>query len=632
MSEYNTINILHQAFSNSLEDDPTKQYAQNGSLKISLRRHQHSVIERMCEYEKEVLNGKTINNSKLYSKYGILGDSVGVGKTFMILGHIGLIKSQRNVIDFPHFNTFSNKHMYSLEHNVIQDISNVGCLIVVPHTLFRQWSDEITKKTNLKAAFMKTRKNVWDDKFNANVQKADLVLVSNTLFKELYIRSTELNLFWNRIYIDEADTIELTSTILKNPMPTNFVWFITASFSHLLFPNHHNLYITNSTYNNFKIKNSITSEMESFLQSTKRSTNGINNIFILSFYTRFSRYLNEVLNGNHPLRGHTVIRCSKTFISQSISLPSLFTHTIMCKPSLSHTIVYDIISPSVRQLLNAGDIKSALEELGVKTENNQSLIDAVSENKLKELERLEKTFEFKQSLEYSSPQIKEQSLKHLQDKINHIKEQMKSMKERIENYKSDVCPICYDEPNDAVLTSCCTRIFCAICILQSIARNPTCPMCRSNMNPSSLKKLTTENIVVENSVEEANQPRKKIDTLFDILEKNPKGKFLVFSRYDNSFIEILDGCKERKLVAKELKGSKDMIASMLNNFKEGNINILLMNTIQMGAGLNITEASHVILLHSMTHEEEKQILGRAYRVGRTEELQFIKLLYPDEIR
>ena len=56
-----------------------------------------------------------------------------------------------------------------------------------------------------------------------------------------------------------------------------------------------------------------------------------------------------------------------------------------------------------------------------------------------------------------------------------------------------------------------------------------------------------------------------------------------------------------------------------------------MNTIQMGAGLNITDATHVILLHSMTHEEEKQILGRAYRVGRTSELYFTKLLYPDEV-
>jgi len=39
----------------------------------------------------------------------------------------------------------------------------------------------------------------------------------------------------------------------------------------------------------------------------------------------------------------------------------------------------------------------------------------------------------------------------------------------------------------------------------------------------------------------------------------------------------------------------------------------------------------VILLHAMTLEEEKQILGRAYRLGRTETLQYIRLLHPDEV-
>ena len=38
----------------------------------------------------------------------------------------------------------------------------------------------------------------------------------------------------------------------------------------------------------------------------------------------------------------------------------------------------------------------------------------------------------------------------------------------------------------------------------------------------------------------------------------------------------------------------------------------------------------MILLHAMTHEEEKQILGRAYRAGRKGALEFIKLLNKDE--
>jgi hypothetical protein len=35
-------------------------------------------------------------------------------------------------------------------------------------------------------------------------------------------------------------------------------------------------------------------------------------------------------------------------------------------------------------------------------------------------------------------------------------------------------------------------------------------------------------------------------------------------------------------------------------------------------------ATYVILWHAMRHEEEKQILGRAYRMGRDKPLHFVK--------
>ena len=48
--------------------------------------------------------------------------------------------------------------------------------------------------------------------------------------------------------------------------------------------------------------------------------------------------------------------------------------------------------------------------------------------------------------------------------------------------------------------------------------------------------------------------------------------------------------------------------------------------------MNITAATDVILLHAMTHEEEKQILGRAYRLGRKEALNVVRLLHPEELQ
>jgi len=618
---------MHDSFANSLEDDVEKLYVPFNELKVPLRRHQNAVIEQMNYYEDILLKGLNIKNSTLFSKYAILGDTVGVGKTLMVLGHICSLLNNNSQRNFLEFNKDSNKTCYSLERNNISDLSNAGCLIIVPHTLFRQWSDEIKTKTNLKCLLLKTKKNVEDSEFLKNIIENDLILVSNTLFKEVYIKTTENKIRWKRIYIDEADTIEITSTWIRGITNeyTNFIWFISASYINLLFHNSYSIYLSTIVVNQFLQKDNLDSEFRTFVEKNMKH---YVNTLRLQVSVRSTRFLNEIINGSHPLRGHLVIRCKKSFIDQSIQLPQLFSQIILCKPSISHQIVYDIITGNVRQLLNAGDLKSALDTLGVKTENN--IVQAVTEQKVKELERLEKTYEFKQGLEYSSESVKESSLKNLQDKINQVKEQIKSLKERVENYKEEICPICYDEPNDALITNCCSRVFCAMCVLQSLSRNPTCPLCRAEMLPSSLKKIGIENEIVINEEVNPNEPKKKIESLFEILEQNPSGKFLVYSRYDNSFLEVLEGCKQKKIVAKELKGSKDMIASMLGNFKEGKVNCLLMNTLQMGAGLNITEATHVILLHAMNHEEEKQILGRAYRVGRTNELHFIKLLYPDE--
>ena len=154
----NHLNTIHDSFANSLEDNPEKIYTPYNELKVPLRRHQNAVIEQMNHYEDILFKGLSVNSSTLFSKYAILGDTVGVGKTLMVLGHIVSNLQNSSVFDFVKYNKFSNTNFYSLEKTTHTDISNAGCLVIVPHTLFRQWSDEIKTKTNLKALFLKTRK------------------------------------------------------------------------------------------------------------------------------------------------------------------------------------------------------------------------------------------------------------------------------------------------------------------------------------------------------------------------------------------------------------------------------------------------------------------------------------------
>ena len=153
-------------------------------------------------------------------------------------------------------------------------------------------------------------------------------------------------------------------------------------------------------------------------------------------------------------------------------------------------------------------------------------------------------------------------------------------------------------------------------------------MCREVISPKSLKLLGNSNMIVREVAEP--QLEKKTDALLRIIRENPEGRFLVFSRYDNPFSSIEKSVAEDGLSVRQLKGNKDVIASTLAAFDRGTFRCLLLNAGYAGAGLNITAATHVILLHAMTNEEEKQILGRAYRMGRKGPLHFIKLLHADE--
>jgi SNF2 family DNA or RNA helicase len=285
-------------------------------------------------------------------------------------------------------------------------------------------------------------------------------------------------------------------------------------------------------------------------------------------------------------------------------------------------------------MLHAGDTEGALSELGVKGQSIKELVEAVTESLQKELVRLEKTYEYKESLEYSSAVAKTSALASLKEKIASTKDSIKSIHSRIESFKHSACPICFEEPENYLITPCCQQGFCAPCLLLSMSVKLNCPLCRASITPSKCKKLLTKdlssNIIVEADQTQVEQLPKKNDALLKIINENPTGKFLIFSRYDNPFDALESNLENLGIHVKHLKGNKDAIKSTLTKFETGRIQCLLLNSQFAGAGLNITAATHVILLHAMTHEEEKQILGSEHRVGREGPIVFIKLLHENE--
>jgi hypothetical protein len=626
-----SIKCLNDAFQYSLKSG-ANNVEQPTDIKIPLRAHQKAVLYEMEQREQALSAGMDLSGARVYSRFAFLGDGVGVGKSLMVLGHIARLKYLSRLPSMPLLDSHSTTHMYSLHESTFGlGLSEIGCLIVVPHTLYRQWQTYMKEQTTLKHLGIQTKKVLELDNIATKIREADVVLVSNTLYGPLQEIVKQNRYLWKRVFYDEADTLHIPST---RPFPeTRFSWLISASWTNLLFPNQH-IYITQNMLTTLLHDNpaNIQPELRTLLQNAlQNSTHG--NYSYIRHYMISASFFREFVQTSNPYRGRLVLRCAEDFVKESITLPPITIRNITCRPSLVQQVVAHAIPASVRSLLHAGDVQGALQELGVKSEEPMSLVQAVSENRVKELDRLKKTYDFKSSLEYATPQAKENALKSLKERMTSLEEQIKQLKERIENYKNEMCPICFDEPQKPTLTPCCSRIFCAGCILTSLTRQNTCPLCRASITASGLRNLATEPIHTPESKEEVAEPEvlKKTEQLLQLIRQKPNGKFLVFSRYDNPFLQIANEMEAYQIQVKEVKGNKDVIAATLKSFQTGSTKVLLLNSLQAGAGMNITAATDVILLHAMTHEEEKQILGRAYRLGRTEPLSVVRLLHPEEL-
>jgi hypothetical protein len=623
---------MDDVLQNSITSGGTLANPPTDSLKVPLHLHQQASVERMALLEQSLTTGMDCSGEMLYSSYGILGDSVGTGKSLMVLAHIARLDVLPPIQHFTSMGPYSSVNVLSIKHTTYARNTEAGALIIVPHTLFRQWADYIKKQTNLRHLLVDKKKALTGETFYEDLMAAQVVLVSNTLYKEFSAFQVERGITWKRLFIDEADTIHLVNGYRKPE--ARFTWFITASWINMLYPNE-TIYLARPTLNaevfgadgRFKY---LSPFFEEVFHSTRPYT------YVRYDMTSFN-FFREIINSHHLLRSKLVLRCHEDYVKESISLPALYRSNIFCRAPINQRIVSEVVPEDVKQLLHGGDVAGAIAALGVKTEDTMSLIDAVTKNLQKELVRLKATYEFKAAMEYSTAAAKEAALQSLADKIKHVQESIKSIEERIKGFEKDTCPICYDdELKDPIITPCCSRLFCGTCILQCITRTPNCPMCRTLIEIKKLKQVVSKKDVtaIVNSEEAApvDQLEKKPEALIRLFKENPAGRFLVFSRYDNPFASMEESIASLGIKVKQLKGNKDAVAATLRAFDGGDLRCLLLNSHYAGSGLNITAATHVVLLHAMTHEEEKQILGRAHRMGRKEPLHFIRLLHEGEMQ
>jgi hypothetical protein len=620
---------------------PTSPQAEQPSwISTALRSHQLTLLAAAKSVEARANLKSDWQTTQLLTKYGVLADRVGAGKSLVALG---LIKepspnNTRVIIrqGSPHSDSMtigikqmpppfefqeewsglSGEELYKVIPRDDGRIYTTTSLIIVPHNVCPQWESYISEQTQLKAVIVKRTRDCDFDRadFLASVYGADLVLVSSTMLKKFIVAMEWKGppfdrIIWSRLFVDEADSIACTTRY--GDITARFTWFISASWLNMMFP---------SGVHSYTMHN---------LPEDLRPVLG--NGVITGIQSRYGFIYNTLSDTRNAAFAPLVIRNSDAWIEESLKAPVITHETIVCKAPPNLDILRGFISPAAMEALHAGDTAGAMDILGLKASTKETLVEKVTASRRGDLLQAERILEFKKTMEYSGgPAVKAAAIEKAEQKVKRIQEQLELLECRIAGASQQNCPICYDVTQTPTLTPCCRQSFCLSCICECMSAKSACPLCRCAIGSvSDLVVIGPENMTVSSVVEEG--PPTKGATLLNLLMNSSESdRFLVFSAHEASFKGLRELLSAKGIRCELLSGSGARVERLRSQFADGTIRVLCMNARHVGAGINLEAATHVVLYHRMNTELEKQVIGRAVRFERSEELKIIHLVHEAE--
>jgi SNF2 family DNA or RNA helicase len=569
-------------------------------------------------------NPRTI---KISTNIGIIGDIVGYGKTLTalsIIAHNSLDKIHINSTKVHSFHSNKAYNYFTAETDNLSLPNQVNMinstLIIVPRgPVYVQWEKTLKDATDLKYIAIEDlnfiKKNLPPftnnerdiiDYFN----QFDVVLIKNTTLDRLldyYNYPAAIKHFiykWKRIMIDECHDIINKIEIFDYL----FIWLISGTY--------------------FNMCNRISSPS-------------------------YSQYYNikDILREDYI--NYILVKCDKDFVKESFKIPPIIEYYHLCKMSKYLKIIKKYINSSILDKINANDISGAIKDLGGKNETEEGIATLICADMNKNLSNKQKEREYISGLDILE-ENKANRLKTIDNEITIIEGKIKDLTERITEINSKICSICLDNVSQPIILE-CTHIFCGSCLFKFLnsphsnshsnshashnAINKRCPDCRAEIRSTenltaivSIKNEITNEIappVCEGMSKIGKGILNKEDTLLEIIKNKPDGKFIVFSRVD-VFTNIIKLLVSNGITFAELKGNTSHMMNVLKDFKNGVINVILLTTQYAGYGIDINYATDVIIFHSMAVDKQ-QAIGRAQRVGRTNNLVVHNLCFEHEL-
>lgn len=539
--------------------------SQPSNLLKALYPHQLHAIAQL-EHREVHLELASTRNSVLYTNVGIYADITGYGKTITMVGLI--LRDKRKFDSSEPYVRETVTQIYGHGNVVKKQISYYQrlntTLILANQSILKQWIEEFTFTPSLEIAVITNRRRCEQ----VDPLAYDVILCTPTMYNHFLSRFP--NYAWKRFIFDEPSFTKVPA--MRN-IVAGFHWLVTATPDVLL-------------YNHTK-----------------------------SPYT----YLGALFAGyvEYNVFKKLIFKNDDEYVRSSVQLPSIDHIHYQCPETITR-ILKDLIPEDIAEMIAAGSIEGAVRVLGGSSSSNLfELIQSEKNELIKEAEmkirRHTRTKDVHKIMKWTT-------------RRDELRRQLEQLASRLSNVsKDDSCHICLESVCEPVFTKCCYHAFCGKCILKWLREHSTCPLCRLETPPSGLIYLQSSSS--SSSSKTKKRPAKKAPTLTKsetirkIYRDHPDGRFIIFSCHDETFDHVMDLFDEDKVF--QLKGKKmETRHRLLDAYKTTEIQgaVLFLNSVEHGAGINLQEATDIILYHEMSESMETQVIGRCYRMGRTQPL------------
>ena len=115
------------------------------------------------------------------------------------------------------------------------------------------------------------------------------------------------------------------------------------------------------------------------------------------------------------------------------------------------------------------------------------------------------------------------------------------------------------------------------------------------------------------------------------MESDKESKWLIFNDNGNVLVKYQELLLKRGIKAVMLDGgNQKLIEKTLKDYKEGDVQVLLLNSMIEGAGMDLENTTHLLFMHKTEEKFIGQVMGRAQRFGRVKPLNVIMIFNKNE--